>query len=113
MHSIDSRGSLDAALFASSNTEPTAIMEKTTTIGNTGINNPEIEIISITLTTSNGAVTIPIATDNPLRCADAATLGDIARQMESLIRVLARGAEGRLPLEADMRIPGKYAVFVW
>jgi hypothetical protein len=88
-------------------------MEKTTTIGRTDNNKREIEIISISLTTPHGAVIIPIAADTPLRCADVETLHDIARQMEALIRILSRAAEGRLRIETKPRGPEHYAVFVW
>jgi hypothetical protein len=88
-------------------------MERTTTIGDADINNREIEILSITLTTSSGAVTIPVVADNPLRCPDLKSLHDIARQMESLIRVLARAGDGHIPAAQDRRGLEKYAVFVW
>lgn len=59
-----------------------------------------IVVRSITLVTDTDRVVIPISPDNPLRCYSVQELHAVARQVESLIRVLLHVTEGRLLIGA-------------
>lgn len=59
-----------------------------------------IVVRSITLTTDAEPIVIPISPDNPLRCYSVQELQAVARQVESLVRVLLHVAEGRMLIGA-------------
>jgi hypothetical protein len=77
------------------------------------INTDLVAITSIAINTNRGSLIIPVSPETPLPCADAETLRSIARQMESLIRILARAGDGRLPMQGDKEPDEKCAVVVW
>lgn len=71
-----------------------------------------VDITSIVLTTTGADIVIPISSDAPLRCVAPDEADAIARQLESLVRLLIKASEGRLPIGFNAH-DGASTVLVW